>query len=178
MNHEADRGVSPCYFPHLPDCHAAEIGGGCFPPHKYSLWSNSIWTWCWHLHMHCRDQPAFGSRASPSLQAEGMTCCSPLPGKLLYPALVSPYLSWLPSSSSLLALCTAWFTQSPSKADTERDGAHRQPFSLMLGGIPLSLPFCPHACALWVTRSSCCLGVHMCVRTAFRCAVIRTLSKD
>lgn len=67
--------------------------------HANSLWPNSIpERWHRHLHMlHCH-QLAFGSTAAPSLQAEGMMLCWPLPAKLLSPASARPCLSWLSSS--------------------------------------------------------------------------------
>lgn len=95
------------------------------------------------------------------------------------PASASRYLSCLSSPGSLSALCTARFAQGPSKADTERDAVdlipscdNRQPTgSHMLSCLVAShflSPTSPVFCALWVTRSSCCLGVHIGVKTALR----------
>lgn len=58
-NESPGRQVSPCYFPHLPDCHAAGIRGGHVPPCKF-LVANSIRK-CWRRRLdvlQC-DQPVW-----------------------------------------------------------------------------------------------------------------------
>lgn len=188
MNHQVDRWV-PATF---PICQAAtlQVSEEDNFHHANSLWQIQfgnvgvgVWT-CSTV----TDQ--FGSGAAPSLQAEGMMFCCPLPAKLLSPAPASPCLSWLSSSRQSVSPLhckthsgplQSWHGRRWSGSDPQlrQQAAHRQPHALVLSGTPLPPPCSPGACALWVTRASRCLGVHhICVRTALRWAVLKTLTKD